>query len=552
MSQRKRVLITLFTIFVAAALPLSAQESNSSKATAGLFGTDVDDYLDVHGWSGVELEKYFGFAGYEGLHRNLPVLGLGYARQFGGLYVGAYYTGNAAASGRFSDPNWIFGNNVDEEEIVASYDPSGQPTTTTTTTTYNGSSIFSYNTVKALFGFAGMGITVGVREDLVNGLAPNAISTKTERVAGSTTSYNDKQDSYSYTDGYIIPTLGWGMILSAGGLKIKPKLDVEVAFNRHSRESKTSDYTMIGTAIDYAGGYSATHDGYNYNSIAPQFTVGADMVLANQSGLETTFGLSYGVGFDIYSNDLSGYGSSGSVKGGNSFNSTRFISQTANTRTETDAVNASVEELSALRNTIIPSFKITNEIGDRLRLGFKTLVKIGINTSTNNAYGQDFYSTTVTSLIGDLSAENYQSVTDVITGSKTKESVLSVNPIFSAGAQYQLIPDRFTLNAGIAATFTFTRTTERVSPQGYDYSITYERDGYGNVIQPNVYSAVPKNQTDSLTVTQVFDDLTAFLGGGFTFFFTPKFTVDTAFSAGYAGRWDLNLANVNILFTLKN
>jgi hypothetical protein len=67
-----------------------APESNTSKATFENFGTDVDNYLDVHSYGDVEFDKWFGFGAYDtGLN-----LGLGYARKLGGIYLGAFYTGN--------------------------------------------------------------------------------------------------------------------------------------------------------------------------------------------------------------------------------------------------------------------------------------------------------------------------------------------------------------------------------------------------------------------------------------------------------------------------
>ncbi|MDR1905075.1 MAG: hypothetical protein LBQ88_22695 [Treponema sp.] len=51
--------MVVFITVLALTMPAAAQVSNTSQATAGNFTTDVDDYLDVHSYSGVEFDKWF-------------------------------------------------------------------------------------------------------------------------------------------------------------------------------------------------------------------------------------------------------------------------------------------------------------------------------------------------------------------------------------------------------------------------------------------------------------------------------------------------------------
>jgi hypothetical protein len=278
-----------------------------------------------------------------------------------------------------------------------------------------------------------------------------------------------------------------------------------------------------------------------------------DLTLPKKDGVETTLGIAYEVAFDLYGNDYNGYGGdSGSVKGTLSYVSTETITETAALRTTTDSNLAQISEKSALRNTITPAFKVTKDINDRLRLGFKALAAVGINKDTSKNHREDRTVVLVESLAGTPENGAYSSIVRRWERKEISETSFSIAPEFRAGLQYRLIPDRFVLNGGVLASFNFTRTSTRTTPGGFEEILTYREDGYGNVLQNNDYSVLPVSQTDSLTIERSFDDLTALLTGGFTFYFTPGFSADAAFSAGVANSsWNLNLTSVRILFTLK-
>ena len=68
--------------------------SYTSSSTAGRFGNEVDDYMGVNDWSGVEFDKAFGFLAYNG-DTSDPV-NLGYATHLFGQYVGFWFGGHGA------------------------------------------------------------------------------------------------------------------------------------------------------------------------------------------------------------------------------------------------------------------------------------------------------------------------------------------------------------------------------------------------------------------------------------------------------------------------
>ncbi|MDR1905074.1 MAG: hypothetical protein LBQ88_22690 [Treponema sp.] len=61
----------------------------------------MDNFLNVHSYGDVEFDKYFAFAGIvddSANGGNNYRLDLGYARHFGGIYLGALYSGNIGSS----------------------------------------------------------------------------------------------------------------------------------------------------------------------------------------------------------------------------------------------------------------------------------------------------------------------------------------------------------------------------------------------------------------------------------------------------------------------
>lgn len=93
-------MISLKKVFVAAAVAtlgfgLFAQSSKTNAATAGLFSTDVDNFVDVNEWSTVNPEKFFGYFGMNDGNYNV-----GFAKQFEKFYWGTYYDGNIGDSSK--------------------------------------------------------------------------------------------------------------------------------------------------------------------------------------------------------------------------------------------------------------------------------------------------------------------------------------------------------------------------------------------------------------------------------------------------------------------
>ena len=100
-------MISLKKVFVAAAVAtlgfgLFAQtddyvptiQSKTNVATQGIFGNDVDNFVDVNSWSEVQPENFFGYFGMDKDGNNENFYKLGFAKQFEKFYWGTYFAGD--------------------------------------------------------------------------------------------------------------------------------------------------------------------------------------------------------------------------------------------------------------------------------------------------------------------------------------------------------------------------------------------------------------------------------------------------------------------------
>lgn len=133
MKIQKKLLV--FAVLLMAASLVFAQASMTSYSTQGLFGTDVDDFMNVNEWQNVQPKNIFGFLGYGKTGKGSINLGL--AHQFKPFYLGTYFEGQLNGWEKKKEAN---GN-------ITTYIPAG------TASKSNG---------KLLFGFGNIGIMTDV------------------------------------------------------------------------------------------------------------------------------------------------------------------------------------------------------------------------------------------------------------------------------------------------------------------------------------------------------------------------------------------------------
>ena len=534
----------------ASASPAGLQ-SNTSKATAGVFSNDVDDSMDVLWYTGVEFEKMAGFIGYGGDFYTNPI-SLGYATRFGSLYLGTWYTGNIARS-----------YDITVETVTNEYDLDTQLQTTNTTKTaygdnayYTNSLTYSNNQIAALIGVSGMGIKIGFWESMYTSKNPIYTTTVTENITGGSTTYTNEIADYAFYGGHLQPSLEWGMKLpiGEGGLEIRPK--VTASFDIYQ------DTMLINTKSTYDTPYGIdpgiTSTGRNNGYLRPEISVGAGIGLPSAEGTSKSFDVSYGLGLSLYSNKYDAVGFSDTVKGTvNWSNATSTSSHTLASNTTNKNATFNIDEKTDMSHNIWLGFYYDKDLFENFKFGLYTAVDIGIGIETSDQYSK-LLSTSRTeylypSFYPGMGANTTTTSEEIRPNTVEKTTSFSVAPILNLGAKYTLFPGRFSINAGIQTNpCRFVNSvTESSQATNKIVTTTKEVDDNGNVVRESVTvtPAGTDETEDSVTTVNTWSPFSAGLYGGFVFNFNDNASLDLA--AGSAGGFTLDIATVNVLFTVK-
>jgi hypothetical protein len=574
MNKKFKVLALSAIIALGLALPLAAQAvnitnpvgtvlqgvadpiSNQRNATATLYKTDVDNYLNVNNWSGVEFEKWFGFLHGSGI--TLPGIraNLGYATKVGGLYIAARYWGN------------VFQQTTGAESVTLAptYDPVTHALTQLVETTAYPADKYrnSNNHLDVLIGVAGQGIRLGFFEAMAFNAA-DGLSTrsfiKTDSQNGQIR-YQNEVDEYTQYSGNLRPSLQWGTLLNVSNLTIKPRAGA--AFNIYMNKQFDSFYAdyytfegrIVGTKVLSHG--AGNSSGY----LQPIFTVGADIGLPKKDTLATTFTIDYLMNFNIYNNDYSASGFDGTTKGPVSWTVyTPTITTSLNAQTTNVTSTLTFNDSKGMYHRIAPKVTLDKAVTDGLKVGLIVQVPVTITTTSSDQYREQ---KTFNEIIDYTATNTAEAVTTTNTtvhtpDGLTETTVFTVNPELRVGASYAFIPGRFTVNAGVKldpTVLTHTKTTQSRNGDGVRTTTTIT-DGNGVVTSktdstPDLGTGVAYN--DVSTVNSVWSALACSVGGGFLFSFNENVALDLWANSGNFGSetgWSVNAASVNVMLTFK-
>jgi hypothetical protein len=598
MKKRMMIMAVCAVIAMGLVMPLTAQvlpgpESNQINATAGVFGTDVDNFMSVNYYDEVNFGKWFG---YLGGGTAFSTVNLGYATKFGGgsgegegggsgLYLGVFYTGN------------IVSFNTDETKTLrTTWDINLQQMLTREDEAfYSQTSTYTDNHISALIGVAGMGIRVGFMEELTVYNTPynvnrNDTSTVTENADGSKTYTNNDSISYEESEGYLLPYLQWGMKLKLGSNVIAPRVGIGVLFFQDKLIDKYYDYTTGRTEYQgkITGVDEVTNVGRNNGYTGLNIAVGADYYLNDTMYV----GLDYILGFDIYNQDFGQAGGSGSAEGTiewyNINRTTNYLDRTV----KFDAAQIDVTKRSNIRHQIIPALWKEAKAGDNLKLGLLFQLPMAIVSQTESDYS-DVWSTTETKYNDtNFSSRNTTDIYEAhYAGTSTETSYFGIAPALGIGASYTLIPGRFTINAGVRVSpLSYESISKKRSINGVDSSYSKTETGpdggkYTSAESKTVSAVNPVE--DSITTQSLWAGLNGSVAAGFVFSFNENFSLDllaganlsTNGSGAYDGTFyetsgsglygdmngniytngtvkgkdgfNINLTTVNVLFTFK-
>jgi hypothetical protein len=527
---------------------LGSLESNTSLSTSGLFTNDVDNFINYHDYSAVLTEgtKWFGFI--TGRTIAGGVLDAGYARNFGNIYLGVWYRGNIfkmSGEGVSSTISPTWDNN---REILLE---------TTETTTYVPNWQESNNQFEFLIGVAGHGIKVGFLESYASDKNDGTGTSAIIDYQDGRKDYTGATDSYENSYGYLKPYLGWGTTFSISGMNLMPYVDLGLSIYNEKFVNNYQNYTEVNRVKQNV--VSTVGEGNNSGYLEPYGVIGAKLDLAKKDTVQTQLGLSYGIALRFYNNSFDATGLSGSAGGEVSWG-TGYVNNATDSYTDitTDTdITFNINERSFIGHEIIPTYTITSELDENFKFGFSASVPVTIVTGSNLGYSEQYQITKVDNKADkSMNTETTTKTRTYIGGSNIEFSALNIALNLNLGASYKLIPDRFTINAGIgAAPASYNRIVIKNKPNHVDsVTTTVTNDAAGNKTETkSVTPATGDNNDDSFIVTDTWDQWTASLFGGFVFNFNSNAALDMGVNAGSGSGngFNLNQTTVNVIFSIK-
>ncbi|GHU96855.1 hypothetical protein FACS189483_01050 [Spirochaetia bacterium] len=543
MRRKCKIIAACLVLAVLSVFTVGAQESAISKATFGQIDADADNYLDVSRYSDVQFDKWFGYGTY--LDSKLQ---LGYATKIGGIYIGTYYNGFL-----FQQSNQTAETRIDTRHNITT----GLLIDTTTSKFWDsGDDLSTNNTVGVLVGVAGMGFKLGFTENLKNSARPfgsatlagvftaapygnpfsaagNAFYYNVENVNGSTlngeiTDYAASTGIAPATEGYLTPSLDWGGLqIGLGGMTLKPYAGFDFRIGLNDERFKASyDDTVVSGASSNGSVESVNANNY----LRPSIWVGADLEFAKKGNASNGVGLRYAINFDIYGNAYGDEYANGTVNWRKSSFAT--INPAGITTQERDINNVTINEKTAVRHTITPSYSYFVDATSRISVGFTASAVINVRSET----AKDAV-TNVTTIT------DYNPTTGVVDGHTTttttsntvnqEESTFSIAPTLALGAQFHIIPNRLLLNAGVKVdAFNYTVTTTTNKPLDLQKEVEDSYNQNGVLTGSTVSTSFDGTITDRQTVADSWGNVVTNVGLGLTFQVNEHFSVDGLASVG--------------------
>ncbi|GBU26951.1 hypothetical protein R84B8_00467 [Treponema sp. R8-4-B8] len=528
------------------AATLGSLSSNTSMATAGIFKSDVDNFINYNKYSGVLKDaKLFSFL--TGRADAGGVLDAGFAYNFGSLYLGAWYRGNI----------FRVANTTETHTITPVWDNDTETLHQTTETTSYSAIKWqeSANQIEFLIGVAKHGIKIGFLEWLASDGNPGTGTITVTDYLDGRIDYQNATVNYERSQGYLKPYLGWGASIAVGSATLMPYVDLGLQIYNNILVANSQNYTEVyGVKQNVVSTVGA---GNNQGLLQPYGVAGIKIDLVKKN--TTTLELKYGFDMRLYNNSYDATGLSGNVDGTVSWTGNGYVDRVTDyfdrTETTTD-INLTITKPSYMKHSITPIYKIVGDPAENFKLGFSASIPVTLTSESRSSY-TDQYQIIKSEYKAD-SSMNYVETKRTISYSNrdTETSSLNIALNLNMGASYKLIPNRFTINAGIGAIPTaYTHSEIKGLPNSVDsIEMTTTIDAFGNVTEGKaVTPTTGNNGNDSITITESWNQWSANLYGGFTFYFTPKATLDMGVnsSIGSGNGFNLDLATVNVIFTFK-
>jgi len=550
---QKKIMVAAFVAVTALilAMPVAA-DSNTKTSTAGIYANDVDYFINYHKWGNVfkDSGKWFGYVA-----GSSSAAELGYAATFGdGLYLGAQYKGYIVGIDDLGNDNYHV-----TRTLTPTYNAMDVLTQTEDKITYNyEKNLNSNNNFLFLIGVAKQGIKVGFSEEYKTDLNPGARGRDI-----IVTDYQDGRKDYTGATvkyqkeyGTLTPSLGWGTNIDISGANLMPYVDLSFAIHNDLIIDNHETYTSVNDTKQNIQG--TVDNGHNNGKLTPSIKIGANIDLPKKGSTVTQLQLGYSVNFDLYSNDYSGSGFSdgspvnGTVSWGGGGQYVDRVTNTANSTVTSTNLTLNINEATSMKNTVTPGYKVIGEPFDNFKLGFAATVPVTFDFTTGNSYSRQIQKSD-TKYTGGLQQNTVSNMETFNYNDKDDTTELGLSLTLALGAQYKLIPDRFTINAGISATpLSYSYKTEKTIPNSVtSVSTTVTKQEDGDITANTKTVNFNPNNKDEVEVTDSWGAWKASVAGGFVFNFGPNAALDLGIVSSLQNSFNLNLTDVNVIFTFK-
>lgn len=560
---------------LALGLPVAAQVSNLFSSTAGLYTGAPDLFLSTSRYGELELEKGFGYVGYDNSY-----LTLGYAGRLGGIYLGSYYSGTVLSTANTPTESVSVAQTplLDASRIIV-----GESVTTTSSWT-TAPQYASTNNGRILIGVAGMGFKLNVSNSLTAvynrygvgtvqgtalagwntgfaavGSAASDVVTETIDADGGVTSraVTDYGDGFTRT-ATIQPEIQWGMRMEAGGLVLRPEVTLIATFYEDAGAASLVDYTQV------MGAGNPSFDGVNdlYGTYAKEakeyskgyFGIGANASIVAELGpggdTAPQVGMTYIFGTRLYSNPYID-GSGKEVKGGGD---AAWYEAVDFTQTSTDATTTTLRawelvERSYMSNQIIPFYRFGGQAGERISWNLQGIVSAILQHQEQTTTGGVLQTIEFDDFSEDPAADYVQTIRKGHVGNTVVTDTLYIYPYANGGMRYALIPGALTLNAGVNVTCPrYYRQVSQTTKTGFNTRTQTTVLGTGEESVDTYTDEMASTRTESQTASVDWNAMSASVSAGFTWEMGEGFSLDARLSSS---GFTLYATDFSVLLTVK-
>jgi hypothetical protein len=524
--------------------------SNTNVATAGLYRTDVDNSQRVHDFQRLRFDNWFGFVtgNFAGTTTSRK-LSAGYATTFGGeegngIFLGTWFNGNILSR-----------TGGETQTLVVTDDLWLQDQTqTVTTTSYAAGWANSTNQLDLLIGLPGsnpMAFRVGFFQSWTADTRPSARNLVVTDNKDGTVRYQDEVIDYINHAGHLRPMIGWGMTLNMEeGRSLTPFVNASLDIYRSQNFGSYQSYWRVNNAVtgDHMTEFAT---GHVENYIAPVISLGTGFAFNNRFSVR----LQYDLNFRLYDSDYDVGGFSGNSSGrvswtGGSGN-TYINNQDARWGQEWSDNRAvlNFSDMTFWSHSFIPQIRFATTPAENFRIGLQVRVPTAITLVEGSTYIE------TRQIVRDNRNDIYvrNAVTETITrtnGSTTDATTLTINPDIAIGASFQLVPERFAINAGLMLfPFSYSNVATRTAPYGNVGSITTTKvwDSNNVLVEDNV-TVNTSLAADSVQTSSTWGQFNGNVRAGFVFDFSPQASLDLVATASF---FTIDVTTLNVLFTVK-